>query len=86
MGDVVAITPKIAGLQFEIMTKPPQDPFPDGPFTVTISNADGAMFEVTFRDASGVHNEGDGVLATQDCFPLLANLLTGALRVFLGAS
>lgn len=67
------------------MTMPPAQPLPKGPFTVTISDENGKMFEVIFPDYTGDLPEDAAVLGTIGCYELLANLLSGAMRVFLGA-
>lgn len=67
------------------MTMPPLPEPPKGPFTVTVSDGEGKMFEVTFPDHTGVLPEEDPVLGTVGCYEVLANLLAGAMKVFLGA-
>lgn len=68
-----------------LMTMPPPVEQQAGPFTVTVSDSKGKMFEVVFPDYTGVLPEDAGILATVGCYELLANLLTGAMRVYLGA-
>ncbi|PWJ93528.1 hypothetical protein C8D77_101207 [Mesorhizobium loti] len=58
---------------------------PEGPFTVTISSKDGKMFEVEFPDYTGVLPESACIMGTTGCSEVLANLLAGSLRTFLGA-
>lgn len=69
-----------------LMTMPPQASLPNGPFTVTVSDENGKMFEVIFPDYTGELSPDAAVLGTAGCNHLLANLLSGALKVFLGAN
>lgn len=71
--------------QVALMTAPPPAVQPDGPFTVTVSDKDGKMFEVVFPDYTAQLPDDAPVLGTAGCYELLANLLSGAMRVFLGA-
>lgn len=68
-----------------LMTLPPPARQADGPFTVTVADQHGKMFEVTFPDYTGELPPNDAVLGSTGCRELLVNLLTGAMRVFLGA-
>lgn len=69
-----------------LVTMPPPAEQPKGPFTVTISNEDGKMFEVVFPDYLGNLPPDAFILGTAGYGDgLLVNLLSGALRVFAGA-
>lgn len=59
-------------------------PLPNGPFTVTVANEDGKLFEVTFPDHTGVLPAGGLSLGTTGTAELLVNLFTGALRISSG--
>ncbi len=61
--------------------------WPDGPFTVTIANADGKLFEATFPNYSGELPRDAAILGTggiPHVERLIVNLLAGALRAFAG--
>ena len=65
----------------------PKEGWPSGPFTVTISDADGKMFEVTFPDATGDLPDDAPMLGTAgvpNVDKLIANLMAGAIRAFIG--
>lgn len=68
------------------LTLPPPTPMPDGPFTVTVSDASGAMFEVVFPDYRGELPHDANILGCsfEGSSELLCNLLAGAMRVYLG--
>lgn len=68
------------------ITMPPLPELPPGPFTVTVANAEGAMWEVVFPDYTGEVPTDQYVLgqAGPGTPELLVNLLTGALRLYLG--
>lgn len=68
-----------------VMTMPPPAPRPEGPFTVTVSDSSGKMFEATFPDYTGELPPDAMILGTCGCNEVLANLLAGALKTFLGA-
>lgn len=57
---------------------------PDGPFTVTISNAEGKIYEAEFPDASGDLPPTAVVMGTVGVSDLMVNLLTGMLRICSG--
>jgi hypothetical protein len=57
---------------------------PPGPFTVTISDASGKMFEAVFPDHTGDLPPTASILGTASCSDLAVNLLAGALRAFAG--
>lgn len=56
------------------------------PFTVTISDARGKLYEATFPDITGDLLPDTPVLGTVGTGPVVINLLTGMLRVVGGAS
>lgn len=70
--------------QVALMTAPPPAEMPKGPFTVTIADPNGKMFEVTFPDHHGDPQPNDQVLGTVGCCELFVDLLTGALRIAAG--
>jgi hypothetical protein len=62
--------------------------WPSGPFTVTISDADGVMWQATFPDSTGVLPPDAIVRGTGGIkfgHALLANILSGAIRAFMGS-
>jgi hypothetical protein len=71
-------------VQVALMELPERLPPPQGPFTVTVSGADGKLFEAIFPDHTGILPPSTTVLGTTQCGGVLANLLAGALRTFLG--
>lgn len=86
MAEIVPLTSRrhlkvalIEGVEIPAMNSP------EGPFTVTVTSKDGKMFEVEFPDFTGELPENACALATTGCYEVLANLLAGALRTFLGA-
>jgi hypothetical protein len=64
---------------------PPFTPM-NGPFKVSISNAEGIIYEMNFPDASGNLPPSAAVVGTIGVGDLMVNLLTGALRVICGRS
>lgn len=52
---------------------------------MTIAGPNGVMYQVEFPDQHGELPDGENVLATDGCEEILVDLLTGTLRVFLGA-
>lgn len=72
------------GVMMMTMEMPERPTPPDGPFTITISDKNGKMFEVEFPDYRGNLPEGASLLGTAGCERLTVNLLTGALRAFEG--
>jgi hypothetical protein len=67
------------------LTLPPETDLPKGPFTVTVSDSEGKMFEVTFSDHTGNVPGDHNVLGTVGCYGVLANLLAGMTRIYFGA-
>lgn len=59
-------------------------PLPIGPFTVTISNEDGKIYEAVFPDASGNLPSDAYVTGTAGVSDLMVNLMTGMLRISSG--
>jgi hypothetical protein len=68
-----------------VVTLPPPAPKPEGPFTVTVSDPTGKLFEVVFPDYTGEISADQAVLGSTFDRHVLANLLAGSMRVFLGA-
>lgn len=83
MSDIVEFprARKVAVLEFNPDDLPA---LPDGPFTVTVSNKDGKIYEAVFPDASGNLPPGTPILGTTRVADLMVNLLTGLLRVSSG--
>ena len=86
MAEIVQIGAKrtINAKSVEDLGLEPVDP-PEGPFKVTISSEHGVMFEVEFPDFTGQLPQNGFMTGTVGCDHILANLLAGALRTFLGA-
>jgi len=57
---------------------------PAGPFTVTISDKNGKLYEAIFPDASGDLPASAMVMGTVGVTELMVNLLTGMLRITSG--
>lgn len=89
VADLDAARMRKAPTRIALGTMPdPKDGWPAGPFTVTISDADGKMFEVVFPDATGDLPEGATMLGTAgipNVRALVANLMGSAIREFIGA-
>lgn len=81
MADVVKFPERITAAIVHCDEPPP---LPDGPFTVTISNCGGKIYEAEFPDASGDFPPGAMVLGSVGVSELMVNLLTGMLRICSG--
>ena len=69
-----------------VVNMPPPEPRPEGPFTVTVSDKDGKLFEAVFPDYTGVLADDANIMgAAPFDSHVLVNLLAGSMRVFLGA-
>lgn len=63
---------------------PPELPLPEGPYTVTVTDAHGKLWEGVFPESGDLPADANLLATGGPGMPrLIVNLLTGALRAFI---